>query len=262
MMTEFYAPGIRVLWQALHQANFADLFIVAPSSERSGTGVGITYDRPIHVQKVEWPGVQAWSVNGTPADCVKLASRVILKQPPDWVIAGINAGSNAGRNALHSGTVGAVIEGALRGIPGIAFSCENGEQPNFHVAEKFVVCLTQYIMQHSLPSGTVLNVNFPHVELEQIKGFRLTRQGKGRWAEDPSLHRETANGPLYWLGGKPEELDEEKGCDIDLMRHGYITAVPLHVHELTDRSMLEKSKEHFEGFFQQELVESRATQTI
>lgn len=243
------APGIKRLWEVLHEADFADLFVIAPSTERSGTGVSITWDRPMLIQESSWPDTPAWSVDGTPADCIKMGTRVILSEKPDFIISGINAGSNAGRNVLHSGTVGAVIEGVLRGIPGMALSCENGEEPNFHVAEKYVVPLTYYLMDYPLQRGSFLNVNFPHAAKEKVNGFRLTRQGKGRWAENPHLHIETAHGPSYWLGGKPEELTEEENCDISLLKKGYLTAVPIHIHELTDHKELRARQEEFENYF-------------
>ncbi len=245
-----HAPGIKALWKALRAADRADLFIIAPATEKSGTGVSITWERPMLIQQSEWPEeTPAWSVDGTPADCVKMADRIILSLKPDLIVSGINAGSNAGRNVLHSGTVGAVIEGVLRGIPGLALSCENGQEPNFHVAEKYAAQLVDYVLAHPLPSGTFLNVNFPHAAQESVKGFRMTRQGKGRWAEDPYLHIETEHGPSYWLGGKPEELVEDENSDISLLREGYMTAVPIHVHELTDRQELLKRQNSFEGYF-------------
>ncbi|MFC2049541.1 5'/3'-nucleotidase SurE, partial [Chlamydiota bacterium] len=141
------APGIKALWSVLHKADFADLAIIAPSTEKSGTGVSITWDKPLLIQEIKWPDhTPAWSVGGTPADCIKMAERVILDYKPDFIVSGINAGSNAGRNVLHSGTVGACIEGAFRGIPGIAFSCENGDSPNYHVAQKYVVELVHYLL--------------------------------------------------------------------------------------------------------------------
>ncbi|MCC5833069.1 MAG: 5'/3'-nucleotidase SurE [Chlamydiales bacterium] len=244
------AKGIKQLWKVLHEADFADLFVIAPTTERSGTGVSITWDRPMLIQEAAWPGdTPAWSVDGTPADCIKMGMRVILKEKPDFIISGINAGSNAGRNVLHSGTIGAVIEGIFRGIPGMALSCENGEEPNFHVAEKYVLPLTRYLMNSPLPPGSFLNVNFPHAVKDKVKGFRLTRQGKGRWAEDPQLHIETDHGPSYWLGGKPEESSEDQDCDIALLKEGYLTAVPIHVHELTDHKELSIRKEAFEKHF-------------
>ncbi len=244
------APGIKALWHALKRANFAELYVIAPATERSGTGVSITWDKPILIQKVTtFEETSAWSIDGTPADCIKMGERVILKGKPDFIVSGINAGSNAGRNVLHSGTVGACVEGIFRGIPGIAFSCEDGQKPNYHVAEKYAPSLVQYVLANPLPSGCFLNVNFPHNVEDEVKGFRLTRQGKGRWSEDPYLHINTESGPSYWLGGKPEELAEEEDCDIAWLRQGYVTAVPLHVHELTDRKELEHRQGKFEKYF-------------
>lgn len=245
-----FAPGLRTLWEALHEADIADLAIIAPALERSGTGSSLTWERPLLIQKIEWEkDTPAWSVDGTPADCIKMASRIILTYKPDFIVSGINAGSNAGRNVLHSGTIGAVIEGILRGIPGMALSCESGEKPNFHVAKKYVRKLVEYLLEHPLQAGCFLNVNFPQSVDDSVKGFKLTRQGKGRWVEEPILHFETKRGPTYWLGGKPEEQDEQPDCDIALLRQGYMTAVPIHVHELTDREELSRRKENFEEFF-------------
>ncbi|MCP5470167.1 MAG: 5'/3'-nucleotidase SurE [Chlamydiales bacterium] len=244
------ALGLSTLWKALHAADFADISIVAPAKEQSGTGVSITWNRPLHIQEVEWAGnTQAWSVEGSPADCVKLGARVILDRKPDLVVSGINAGSNAGRNVLHSGTAGAVIEGLLRGVPGVALSCEDGDNPNYHVAELYIASIVRYVLDNPLPDGTFLNVNFPHAAQERVKGFRLTRQGRGRWAEDPKLHANHEKGASWWLGGKPQELDEDPDCDIAWMRQGYVAAAPIHIHELTDRRELRERKAHFEEYF-------------
>jgi 5'-nucleotidase len=239
------APGLKSLWRALHHANFADLFIIAPSHEKSGAGVSITWDRPILIEKIDWDLTPAWSVGGTPADCIKMGERVILNSKPDLIVSGINAGSNAGRNVLHSGTVGACIEGVFRGIQGVAFSCENGADPNYHIAEKYLPLLVNYLLENPLSSGCMLNINFPHCTQDQIKGFRMTRQGMGRWSEDPILHMDTEKGPSYWLGGKPEELTEDEDSDIAWLRKGYVTAVPIRVHELTDPTELKKRQEDF-----------------
>lgn len=244
------AIGLQYLWKALSKADFADLSIVAPAAERSGAGVSLTWGKPVLIKKFDWPeNTLAWSVDGTPADCIKMATRVILREtPPDLIVSGINAGSNAGRNVLHSGTIGAVIEGILCNIPGIAFSCENGQTPNYHVAEKYIAMIVDYILKNPLESGCFLNVNFPQCEDNIVKGFQLTRQGRGRWCEDPSLHLETEQGISYWLGGKPEECEEEEDCDISFLRKGYMTAVPIHAHELTCFKELRNRKENFEQF--------------
>jgi 5'-nucleotidase len=245
-----FAPGIFALWQALDAANFADLSLVAPAHEKSGAGSSVTWDRSLLIQEVDWEkGTKAWSVDGTPADCVKMALTVILPFKPDLIVSGINAGSNAGRNVLHSGTVGAVVEGILRDIPGVALSCENGSHPNFHVAQKYVEKIVKYILDKPFETGTLLNVNFPHAAKEEVKGFRMTRQGMGRWIENPVLHLDTNRGPTYFLGGKPEELDERQDSDISLLLDGYMTAVPIHVHELTNRAEVDARRDNFESFF-------------
>lgn len=244
------APGIRALYEALHEADFADLTLVAPSRERSGSASSITWEVPIELKQVDWDHeTPAWSVDGSPADCVKLAESVILKGKPDLIVSGINAGSNAGRNVLYSGTVGAIIEGAFHEIPGIAFSCENGEEPNFHVARKYVAQIVQYLLAHPLPQGSILNVNVPHGVDDEVKGMRWTHQGRGRWRHSPYLHMESQHGQTYYLGGKPEEIEEEPESDIELLRQGYLTAVPLHVHDLTDKQAHNSMQETFESFF-------------
>ena len=245
-----YAPGMKALWESLSKADLFDIAIIAPAAERSGTGCAITWTRPLLVKKVPWEGkTQAWSIDGCPADCIKLGLSIVLDRQPDLIVSGINAGSNAGRNVLHSGTIGAVIEGVLRGIPGIALSCEDDQNPNYHIAEKYVTSLVQYILAHPLDEGSFLNVNFPKAALHDIEGFKLTRQGMGRWVEDPSLHTETDHGPTYWLGGKPEERAEDPECDITLLKQGYLTAAPIHVHELSDKKALSERQEHFSTFF-------------
>jgi 5'-nucleotidase len=242
------APGIRALWEVLHQSNICDLAIIAPHQEQSGTGCSITWQRPIKIEERSWPDeTLAWSIEGTPADCVKLGMRILLQESPTLILSGINAGSNAGRNVLHSGTAGAVIEGILRGVPGIAFSCENGRSPNYDVAQKYVLPIVEYILNNPLPTGTFLNVNVPHLAKKNVKGFKLTGQGKGRWAENPHLHFEGEDHISYWLGGKPEELTEEKHSDIYWLREGYLTATPIHVHALTDQDLLKKNKKEFES---------------
>ncbi len=246
------APGIRSLWRVLSQTDFADLYIIAPAHDKSGCGASITWDQPLLIQKVEWEdGVTpAWAIGGTPADCIKMGTRIILDFRPDLVVSGINAGSNAGRNVLHSGTIGACIEGAFRGIPGIAFSCENGENPNFPVAEKYIPSLVKYVLENPLLPGCIFNINFPHAAQEDVRGFRLTHQGKGRWSENPFLHMDTEKGPSYWLGGKPEELPEEEDSDIAWLKKGYLTAVPIRVHELTEVDELRKRQGSFQSYLE------------
>lgn len=246
-----HAPGLRHLWEAIQE--YADVAIVAPSSEKSGSGLSITWTNPLIIQEVPWAGTTAWCVNGTPADCVKMALSVILPRRPDMVVSGINCGSNAGRTVLYSGTVGGVIEATLKDIPGIAFSFSDFETPPLEATKKYIFPLIQHFLNHPLPSGTLLNVNFPLGTKERVNGFKLTGQGRGWWLESPEKRDHPHGTPYYWLGGKwvSDEQESPEG-DVYWLDKGYLTATPLHVGELTCRSSVAKHKNTLEAKFNME----------
>lgn len=245
-----HAPGIRHLWNAL--SPIADIFVVAPATEQSATGLSITIRYPLRIEEINWLGApegRIFSISGTPTDCVKLALSVILPSPPDLIVSGINKGSNAGRNVFYSGTVAAVIEGIMRDIPGIAFSMADYYTPNYERVECHIPSLVQYLIEHPLPSGTFLNVNFPKENGEEIKGIRFTKQGLEYWGDNPEQREHPAEGSsYYWLGVKVMQFNEHEDSDISLLREGYATAVPIHVGNLTHHDILEQQKDHFENF--------------
>ncbi|PIS03222.1 MAG: 5'/3'-nucleotidase SurE [Chlamydiae bacterium CG10_big_fil_rev_8_21_14_0_10_42_34] len=243
-----HAPGIKHLWQAVHE--FADIAIVAPQSEKSGSGLGITWTKPLHVHPIPWElNTPAWTVNGTPADCVKMALAVVLDKPPTMIISGINRGSNAGRTVLYSGTVGGVIEGALRGIPGIAFSFSDFDPPPLSATKDYIFPLIKHFINAPLPSGTLLNVNFPFNCKEGVKGFKMARQGKSYWKESPDKRIHPEGAPYYWLGGQWGSVEEDPSSDVSYLEQGYITATPIHVGEMTCGPTLEKYKDFSEKDF-------------
>lgn len=236
------APGIRHLWDALHE--WADVAIVAPQGEKSGTGLSITWAKPLRVSSVSWDkGTPAWSVSGTPADCVKMACSVILDKKPDMVLSGVNRGSNSGRTILYSGTIGGVIEGIHKGIPGIAFSFSDFEPPSMGTARPYIESLTRHFLEEPLPFGTLLNVTFPPNCQEGVKGIRMAKQGTGYWVEDPDKRIHPEGLPYYWLGGKWHDCEEDPEGDVALAQAGYVTAVPIHVHQMTDFGALEAQRE-------------------
>lgn len=239
-----HAQGIWHLWHAL--VDVADVTIIAPSSEKSGVGLGLTLHKPITINPVKWErGTPAWKVSGTPADCVRFGTRIILEEKPDLIVSGINRGSNSGRNVLYSGTIGGVIEGALRKTPGIAFSSTEFETPRYEMIESYIAPMVKHILEHPLSPGTILNVNFP-TKFPLFKGVKLARQGKGLWIENPD-HRIHPDGePYYWHGGTWFHHDEHEDSDVALLEQGFVTAVPIHIDELTDHSFLANRKEHFE----------------
>lgn len=245
-----HAPGIWHLWNSLKE--WANLTIVAPIAEQSAVGLGITIRHPLILKQMEWPEkASAWSVNGTPADCIKLGLNVVFnKTQPDLIVSGINRGTNAGRNVLYSGTVGGTIEGVMHGIPGIAFSCQDFENPNYKRTEQYIPTVIKHVLDHPLPKGTLLNVNFPDTLLD-VKGFKMTRQGQEFWAENPDERTHPAEGhSYYWLGARLAESDhEDDETDVSWLKKGYITAVPVHIGELTDHKHLHSHKDRFEDLF-------------
>ena len=251
-----HALGIKHLWQSLK--DFADLIIVAPNKEQSSVGLSITVRDPIQIEEVFWAeGSKAWSVTGTPADCVKMALSVLSEKTPNLVVSGINRGANAGRNLLYSGTVGGAIEGVLHGIPAIAFSCSEYKLPRYDLVEKYIPKVVEYALSHPLPKGSLLNVNFPEKDNGHVKGFKMARQGLGFWGEDPSERRHPAEGhSYYWMGAKIIEFEEHEDSDIAWLNRGYMTAVPVHINELTDYDHLENKKELFEEFLEAHFLQS------
>lgn len=243
-----HAPGIKHLWQAVH--THAETVVVAPSVEQSSTSLSITIRHPLHLEQINWPSQNAeiWSVSGTPADCVKLALSVVLPRKPDLILSGINRGSNAGRNVLYSGTIAAVIEGAINDIPGIAFSVSDFSDPSYCEAEPLIPLILDYVFKNPLPAGTFLNVNFPQKKLGKIKGMRFARQGKEYLAENPERrHHPFEQMPYYWLGAKVASFEEDHESDIVWLRKGYATVVPIHVGDLTHHEHFLNEKAAFES---------------
>lgn len=238
------APGLWHLWHSLKEK--AEVSIVAPAIQRSGVGLGLTLHKPITINPASWEGgTLAWKVSGTPADCIRFGLRVVLHTKPDLIVSGINQGSNAGRNVLYSGTIGGVTEGALRGIPGIAFSSVEFDNPRYEMIESYIFPLVQHALEHPLSSGTILNVNFP-TSFDSFRGVRLARQGRGLWIESPDERTHPNGDPYYWHGGIWSHHDEHEESDVALLSQGYVTAVPIHVDEMTDHSFLKDRKKLFE----------------
>ncbi len=248
-----HAKGIKHLWEALR--NIVDITVVAPSGEQSAVSLSTTIRNPLRVEEIHWEnGNNIWSVSGTPTDCVKMAFNAITKdKKPDYVFSGFNRGSNAGRNVLYSGTVAAAIESVMQNVPAIAFSCQDYHtEPNYAEAAKYVPTFLQYLMEHPLPPGTLLNINFPDRKHQKYKGFKMTKQGRQWWAENPDKRIHPAEGnPYYWLGSKLHFDQENADTDGAWLEKGYITIVPIHVADLTDTEHLEEKRALLEKAFKE-----------
>jgi 5'-nucleotidase len=240
------APGIYHLWKAAKEV--ADVAIIAPNRERSGSAVSITWTKPITIESVRWEeGTNAWSISGTPADCVKMGVSYLLKERPTLVVSGVNRGSNAGRTLYYSGTVGGVIDGVLRGIPGIAFSYGNMEIPPIDFAQSYIKAIIEQTLAQGLPRGTFLNVTFP--ETEEIRGFRIAKQGQGYYLENPEMRTHPQGSPYFWLGGQWRSAEEDPESDVSLLEQGYVTAAPITIADLTDEQTRQTYKTLEEKIF-------------
>jgi len=195
------APGIYALWRELRK--IGEISIVAPETEQSAIGHAITLSNPLRLREVyRDSSFYGYSVNGTPADCVKLGVTAIFKEPPDIVISGINLGPNLGVDVMYSGTVSAATEGTIIGIPSIAVSLAIRREPDFRFAAAFARALCLEVKEKSIPAGILLNVNIPAVPLAKVKGVKITRQGKARFKDTFEKRLDPRGNVYYWLTGE------------------------------------------------------------
>jgi 5'-nucleotidase len=226
-----HAPGLIALADELKKS--ADVVVVAPAREQSAMGHAITMSDPLRAEEYFRNGeFFGWAVNGTPADCVKLALYALLDQRPDMVISGINQGSNTGINTLYSGTVSAATEGRINDLPSFAISLTSYHYKEFDPAARFAARLAREMESYDLPKGVFLNVNVPALPEEEIKGVRITRQGLAVYEE--IFHRRTdPKGKVYfWLDGERGQEEDDDHIDERAVRAGYISITPIH-YDLT-----------------------------
>ncbi len=230
------APGILAL--ATEMKKLGSVTVVAPDKQRSAVGHAITMNYPLRVTKFFRAGkFFGYAVNGTPADCVKLAMRTLLKKRPDILVSGVNHGSNTSINIIYSGTVSAATEGTILGIPSLAISLTTRDKPDFRFAAKFARKLAKGVLQHGLPPDTLLNVNIPPVREKDIRGVRVTRQGKTRWDDTFDVRRDPNDNEYYWLTGKLEVIDTAGDTDQIAIMKNYVSVTPIQ-YDLTDYAML------------------------
>jgi 5'-nucleotidase len=233
------ANGIRYLIRLM--CKLGDVLVLAPDQPQSGMGHAVTFSSPLRLKLISSePNYLEYSCNGTPADCVKLGQKVILKRKPDLIVSGINHGSNTSINILYSGTMAAVLEGAMENIPAIGFSL-NDHSPNadFTHLDTYILAIAQNVLKNGLPPFVCLNVNFPARQAEGIKGVKVVRQGKAYWDEAFEERIDPRQGKYYWLSGKFCNIDSGTDNDEWAVANNYIAIVPVQ-HDMTDYSSLER----------------------
>ncbi len=222
------APGIRALIDVMTE--IGDVVVVAPDSPQSAMGHAITINSTLHLNRVSAPNalVTEYSCSGTPVDSVKLAVNEILKRKPDLCVSGINHGSNSSINVIYSGTMSAVVEAGIEGIQAIGFSLSDYDwNADFETIKPFIKKITLQVLANKLPEGTVLNVNFPKLKREDIKGIKICRQAKAIWMEKFDKRKTPQGKDYYWLTGEFVNLDKGEDTDEWALSNGYISIVPV-----------------------------------
>ena len=220
------APGIKVLLDEMKK--LGNVVVVAPDGPQSGMGHAISIGKPLRLDKVDlYEGVEMYKCSGTPVDCVKLAvDRIFKDKKPDLCVSGINHGLNYSINVLYSGTMSAAVEGAIEGIPSIGFSLDDfSHAADFSHTRSYVFSIAQQVLQNGLPKGTLLNVNFPHIDTD-IKGIKICRQANGNWVEEFEHRVDPYKREYYWMTGRYDWVDRGEDTDVYAINNGYVSIVP------------------------------------
>lgn len=231
----YLAPGIVALADAL--TPIADIVVVAPDSNRSGSSNSLTLDRPLSVHRAE---NGFYFVDGTPSDCVHVALTGMLSYKPDMVVSGINQGQNMGDDTLYSGTVAAATEGYLFGIPAIAFSQVEKDWTHLNAAAKVARELVERRFD-ALQKPYLLNVNIPNRPYEELKSFVATRLGKRHESESVIKAKDPLGRDIFWIGPAGAAKDAGEGTDFHATAKGYVSVTPLQI-DLTHMTQLDALK--------------------
>jgi len=233
------APGLKVLEQIARQFS-DDIWICAPSEEQSGAGHSLTLTRPVRLHK---HGERRFAVSGTPTDSVMMALRTVMPDAPDIILSGVNRGANLADDITYSGTVSAAIEGALAGIKAIAFSQVYaregmGDEVPFGAALEWGPKVLAPLIDAPMAGRTLINVNFPAIHADEVKGIRVVRQGFHDYSRGTIVEGRDPRGYRYfWFGLDQIEHTLDHGTDLEAIEEGYVAVTPLQL-DLTHYSTL------------------------
>jgi 5'-nucleotidase len=233
-----HAPGLWALYHAF-SARY-QVTVVAPDRERSAVGHGITLHQPIRYQKIQVNGTMTgFAVNGTPADCVKLGLAELLDAPPQLVVSGINPGANVGVNLNYSGTVAGAKEAAMAGIPAMAVSITAPGNLHMEAVARFAETISGQVLTRGLPMGTFLNVNFPDLPMNEIRGVRWSRQGTSVFAQHFEKRKDPWNRTYYWQGCDRQVAYDQSDIDGAAIEERFISITPIKC-DMTDYDTLQE----------------------
>lgn len=218
-----HAPGIRLLAEQLRQ--FAEVMVVAPDRNRSGSSNALSLDKPLRL--IHHTEQDIAVIAGTPADCVYLGVNQLMRPRPDIVVSGINAGPNLGDDVIYSGTVAAAMEGRHLGLPALAVSLKGSH--HYQTAAIITAELLQNLQKIPLRTNKMLNINVPDLPLSAIKGYKVTRCGSRHPAEKVYQQKDPRGRDLYWLGPQGDKLDAGEDTDFMAVEQHYVSITPLQV---------------------------------
>ncbi len=218
-----FAPGIQALKAHLVGAGHK-ITVIAPDRERSAASHSLTIRNEIVVKKI---GDRDYSVSGTPVDCVVIALQKLIEPDTDLVISGINAGQNMGEDIHYSGTVAAAKEAAFFGFKSIAISINSYHDQLYETAAAWMVKMLDLGLTELLQPNSILNINIPNVQLDEVKGVKLTRTGHRKYYNFIKITQEREDGFTYCIGGDKPVWDEQKGTDAEAIAENFISITPL-----------------------------------
>ena len=238
-----HAPGLRILYEELKK--LGTVKVVAPLEEWSTAGHSLTLHKPLRLLSIDQ---DFYGVSGSPADCVYLGLRQILKTPPDIIVSGINRGANLGQDVYYSGTVSAAREGCMLGIPSYAVSLNVDfksrkveSKLHYRTAAKMAVKVIEEYQKKGLPKYTLLNINVPDVPMNRIKGIAPARQGFRHYSSTVLRRTDHRGKDYFWVGGQYQGFAKDSGTDCALVDQGFVALTPLKL-DVTDMSFLEEMK--------------------
>ena len=235
-----YSKGIYALWEAMNE--IGEVTVLAPNTEKSAVGHAVTISDPLRIEPYSrHENFKGYAVNGTPADCVKIAIGSFLDKVPNIIVSGINAGSNMGTNILYSGTVSAAAEGTMLGVPSIAFSLNTFNTDNYELSKEVAIKMTKSVLDHGLPNGTLLNVNIPKCEISECQGYKITSQGDEYFLDDLQKREDPRGRIYYWMSGKIVNNDTSNEQDGYAIANNWVSVTPIQ-YKLTDHKFIEDLK--------------------
>jgi 5'-nucleotidase len=220
------AAALMPLQKALSEV--AETVVFAPDQNWSAAGHPKTMHKPLRVDPITLPdGSHGFSCSGAPSDCVALALLGVIERKPDLIVSGINIGANLGYDTFYSGTVAAAVEGVISGIPAVAFSSDSYEMVDYSGPAQFAARLVQHVAEHRLPADLFLNVNFPALAWDEVKGVNITRLGRRVYRDELVARSDPRGRPYYWIGGNPPSGVPDSGTDIWAIANGYVSITPV-----------------------------------